>query len=451
MARTCAVEAQRCVDCVSAVCTRCLYAQRLSGRISTPTGVLGVPGAVADEFARTARHGRGGGVPPLASALGGQSGIDRNPASRLVWADNLKVLLITLIIALHGVLSYSATLKVWTYSPFREVTLHPVTEGVLFVIVTPIGFLTIPLLFLVAGLFTPGSLERKGVRRFVADRLLRLGVPFAVFVFLLQPTLTYALAHPLGDAPGSWTEEYLGAGMILDTGPMWFVGVLLIYSLTYAAWVAARHGQVHTKATISFHNLLALAGLVAVTSFLVRLVYPFGSEAGRTDLQFWEWPATIAVFVLGVIGWDRGWLRQMPKDLVRLCRNVALTSLAAMAALLFLAGFTDRIDEGLGGWHWLAAVFAAIEAPLILFGSIWLIALAQRRLDRHYRGDAVLNRICYAAFIVQGFVLIGLAAALRPLSAPAEFKALIVMAGGIAGSFGLAWLLVRIPVLRQVL
>ena len=45
-------------------------------------------------------------------------------------------------------------------------------------------------------------------------------------------------------------------------------------------------------------------------------------------------------------------------------------------------------------------------------------------------------------------MLIGLAAALRPLSAPAEFKALIVMAGGIAGSFGLAWLLVRIPVLR---
>ena len=91
-----------------------------------------------------------GGGAPGASALGGQSGIDRNPASRLVWADNLKVLLITLIIALHGALSYSATLKVWTYSPFREVTLHPVTEGVLFVIVTPIGFLTIPLLFLVA-------------------------------------------------------------------------------------------------------------------------------------------------------------------------------------------------------------------------------------------------------------------------------------------------------------
>lgn len=77
--------------------------------------------------------------------------------------------------------------------------------------------------------------------------------------------------------------------------------------------------------------------------------------------------------------------------------------------------------------------------------------MAQRRLDRNYRGDAVLNRICYAAFIVQGFVLIGLAAALRSMPAPAELKALIVMTGGVAGSFGLAWLLVRVPGLRRVL
>jgi short-subunit dehydrogenase len=47
-------------------------------------------------------------------------------------------------------------------------------------------------------------------------------------------------------------------------------------------------------------------GLVAMTSFLVRLIYPYGSEAGVTDLQFWEWPGSIAAFGLGVIGWRLG-------------------------------------------------------------------------------------------------------------------------------------------------
>ena len=96
-------------------------------------------------------------------------------------------------------------------------------------------------------------------------------------------------------------------------------------------------------------------------------------------------------------------------DLARRCRNLTLASAATMAAPLFLAGSTDRIEEGLGGWHWLAGVLAVIKGPLIICGPIWLLTVAQRRLDRHYRGDAVLNRTCYTAFIVQGFVLIGLA------------------------------------------
>ncbi len=254
------------------------------------------------------------------------------------------------------------------------------------------------------------------------------------------------------NASGLGTELLdLGAGNRLDTGPLWFVGVLLIYSLTYATWVAAHRGQERQRTTITFRRLLVLAGLVAVTSFLVRLVYAYGSEAGRTDLQFWEWPGSIAAFGLGIIGRDLGWLNQVPEDLVRSCRNTAVVSLAAMSVLVCLAGFADRIDDGLGGWHWLAAMFALIEAPLILCGSVWLLTVAQRRLDRHYRGDAVLNRICYAAFIVQGFVLIGLATALRPVPAPAELNALVVMAAGIAGSFGLAWLLVRLPGLRRIL
>ena len=40
-------------------------------------------------------------------------------------------------------------------------------------------------------------------------------------------------------------------------------------------------------------------------------------------------------------------------------------------------------------------------------------------------------------------MLIGLAVALRPIPPIAEVKALIVAIGGIAGSFGLAWLLIR--------
>lgn len=59
-----------------------------------------------------------------------------------------------------------------------------------------------------------------------------------LYVLLVQPTLTYALEHAVGDAPGSFWAEYLGDERRLDTGPLWFVGVLLILSLGYAGWRA---------------------------------------------------------------------------------------------------------------------------------------------------------------------------------------------------------------------
>jgi hypothetical protein len=370
---------------------------------------------------------------------------------RQAWIDNLKVLLITAIIAIHGLLSYAGTIEVWTYTEFREVTLHPAVEGALLVLVAPFGFFMIALLFLVAGLLTPGSMDRKGVGRFTIDRLLRLGVPFLVFVLLLEPTLTYALEHPLGDAPGTWTEEYLGVEKQLDTGPLWFVGVLLIYSLAYAAWVALRPAHTSPPRAITFGTLVAVMAVVAVGSFLVRLLYPYGSEAGRSDLQFWEWPACIAAFVIGVVGMRQGWLNEVPDRLRRQCRVVALIALAAMAGLLMTAGLSDNVEAMMGGWNGFAAAFAIVEAPLTICGPIWLLAVAQQHLDRRYRWDTFFNRACYAAFIVQGFVLIGVAAALRGIEAPAEVKALVVAGVGVAGSYALAWLLLQIPGVRRVL
>jgi hypothetical protein len=109
-------------------------------------------------------------------------------------------------------------------------------------------------------------------------------------------------------------------------------------------------------------------------------------------------------------------------------------------------------DEILGGWNWAALGFAAIEAPLTVFGSVWLLGVAQRGLNRLYRWSPTFSRSAYGAFIVQGIVLIGLALALRPIPMPAEVKAVIVAGGGVAGSFVLAWLLIsRIPGVARVL
>jgi fucose 4-O-acetylase-like acetyltransferase len=189
---------------------------------------------------------------------------DRWSAGRHLYLDNLKVVLIAAIIALHAIGSYAGKTEVWTYTELREVTLSPVTEVVLVVLALPFGLFLIALLFLISGLLTAPSVDHKGPARFARNRLVRLGIPFAAYVLVIQPASVFALEHPLGEAPRSYWAEFLGEERVLDTGPLWFVGVLLIYSLAYAGWVGVRGRRTpRPGAAIGVRHLAVAAAVVA--------------------------------------------------------------------------------------------------------------------------------------------------------------------------------------------
>jgi hypothetical protein len=82
--------------------------------------------------------------------------------------------------------------------------------------------------------------------------------------------------------------------------------------------------------------------------------------------------------------------------------------------------------------------------------SVWLLGIAQRHVDERL-GSGRAARSAYAAFLVQGHVLVGLALVLRHLDAPAEVKALVVSVVGVAVSFGLGWILVSRTPLGRIL
>jgi hypothetical protein len=388
-----------------------------------------------------------------APVVGRRTAVLRWAGQREAYLDHLKVMLIALIIAGHGVAGY-ARLGFWPYAEMREVTLSRWTETVMLAVAIPFGLFIIPLLFLVAGLLTPPSLERKSPGAFARDRLVRLGVPFVVFVGLVWPLLMYPV-HPVGEAPAPYWTEFLRRGSI-DTGVLWFVGVLLIFSLTYAGWIRAGRDRAGwtRRGEITVGHLLTLAAAVTVATFLVRLVLPYYSDNRGLDLNLYEWPECVAAFGLGVGASHQGWLSAVPDRLYRQSRAATLTAVAAFAVFVAFGTTAGVVQEQVwGGWSWPALVFAALESGLAVFGPIWLLGVAQRRLNRTvWWARPAASRSAYAAFLVQGLVLIGLAFALRPVPVPAEIKALITAGGGIGGSFLVAWLLIsRVPGVARIL
>lgn len=375
---------------------------------------------------------------------------------RRQYVDNLKVLLIATIIAGHAVAGYSG-FEFWPYSEMKEVELSAVTQGLVMWLVGPLVLILIPLLFLVAGLLTTSSVDRHGPGAYARSRLLRLGVPFAVYVLLVQPLVMYPV-HPPGQTPGSYWDEFLGAGdQTLDTGPLWFVGTLLVFSLGYAVWTsAADRGIEHRVGSeLDIRRLLLVVPLVAAATYLIRVAVPFGESNKGVSLNVWEWPACLTLFVLGVVASRRGWLDEVPARQWRRARALAVVGVAGMIAFLGLAvGLGVDEEQWWGGsWHWASLGWSLFEVLVGLFGSIWVLGSAQRHLQRRlpWVGPAVA-RSAYGAFMLQTPVLIGFAIALRAVALPAELKALVLAGAAVAASFGLARLLIeRIPGMRLIL
>ena len=111
-------------------------------------------------------------------------------------------------------------------------------------------------------------------------------------------------------------------------------------------------------------------------------------------------------------------------------------------AVGFLLGSVGEETWG-GGWHWDAVAFADFESTLAVFGSVWILGVAQRRLNRGFRRallsiGALAARLCSRAWSCSSSLSSCDHSMVRQRS-----RDLIVAAGGVAGSFALAWLRIR--------
>jgi len=87
--------------------------------------------------------------------------------------------------------------------------------------------------FFLSGLFVWPGLGHKSPAIFLRDRLLRLGLPFAIAAFTVIPIAYYAISlrqHPeIGFSEFWWKMVTVGPW---PSGPIWFVWVLLAFDLT---------------------------------------------------------------------------------------------------------------------------------------------------------------------------------------------------------------------------
>jgi glucan biosynthesis protein C len=351
--------------------------------------------------------------------------------SRAGWMDNLRVAVIAGVIILHAATAYILDVD-WYYQERTTSTLTPLLLAFPALLG---GLFGLGPLFLLGGLLAAASLAHKGPGGFARGRLVRLGLPLLAFFVLLDPLTGYLGALAEGDHPRLWPYLADQTGT-RDTGPLWFVAVLLALSLAYAGLRRLRPARVGVTAGVGPRQLAAVAAVIAAGSFMMRLVSPLATDT-YANLTWAAWPQATGLFTLGVLAGERGRLESLDRRWLRRLGWVAVAGLLALAVLAASALATDRGDAVAGGWTWQAAALALLEGLVAVGLSLWVVAWFRRRWDR--RGALVrrVGRGSYAAYVLHPPVLVLASMATRPLPLAPEGKFVLVAAVGVAASFTL--------------
>jgi glucan biosynthesis protein C len=261
---------------------------------------------------------------------------------RLAYLDNLKILLVVGVIAMHAAITYGFDGS-WYLESYDEMS-GAVVDGLTILLGT--GWLFgLGLFFLIAGQLTGPSLRRKGPRRFVEDRLVRLGVPLVAYTLLVSPFLEYVAYRENDEGTEALWPFVRDQVWSFAPGPTWFLEALLLFSLGYVLWrVLRREVEPPSREPLTGRQVAAVAAAISATSFTAHLAFPIGSE--QFHLQLGMFPQYVILFAFGVAASRRGWLDTLSPELERRCGIAgALAALALLMALVAAGFFADGVDE----------------------------------------------------------------------------------------------------------
>jgi surface polysaccharide O-acyltransferase-like enzyme len=367
---------------------------------------------------------------------------------RTYFIDRLRVVLTALVILHHTAITYGGS-GGWFY---REVSDSATTTSLVLTVFCAVNqSFFMGMFFLLAGYFTPSALARKGVRRFLQERLVRLGIPLLLFGFVLGP-LTVAIASSVeGSSVGASWLGILSEGTFV-IGPLWFAWALLLFALAY---VGASRMQLTTNPTPSRTLPSSRAWFVAAlavgtAALAIRQIVPVGESI--LGLQLGYFASYVFLFALGCVATNHRWLERIER---RQAAGWMWISFATIPSLFVAAAFAGALEGktvNFNGGLGLPAITYAFWEPFVAWGIIAsLLLIFRTRFNAPNRAWQHFGEQAYGAFIVHAPVVVGLSTMLVDWTVPPVVKFAVVGSVAIVASFALAAALRKLPFAPRVI
>jgi glucan biosynthesis protein C len=368
--------------------------------------------------------------------------------TRLVFLDNIRIYLTILVIFHHAALAYGGAGD-WAVMDPAVDEISPIFL-IYFNALNQTYFMSA--FFLFAGYFTPRSFEKKGGRRFLADRLIRLGIPIVVYTTLIINLNAYIVDVIGRGLPFRWRVTY-------NPGHLWFLQALLLFAGLYVLFRVLVGQRASTQPITYFPEsfptdrvLLITIGVLAILTFLVRLLFPVG--VWTFSFQLGHFVHYIFSFFVGVLAYRGDWFRHLPERQARRWGWIALGVALLFLPLSVLGGALEgeaNVAKFAGGPYWQALVFSFWDTFLLIGINVFLLYFFRKRFDQAGPIGKAMAVNVFTVYIIHQTVLYLFQILMLPVGIPTIVKFFVVGVVATAVCFLLSPLIRRIPGARRVL
>ncbi|MFP7298182.1 acyltransferase family protein [Neobacillus niacini] len=229
-----------------------------------------------------------------------------------------------------------------------------------------------PSFFVVSGINSYYTLQKRSGRQYIKERVSRLGVPLLFGIMILTPPQIYMERVSHGQYSGSffsWYPHYFDGVYLGIGGPgnfafvglhLWYLLVLLIFSLITLPFFLKIKPNISRELT-PFHLFVLSIPLIIIT-ILIDVV-----NLGGWDISFY-----LAIFLYGYIFFTKSTFKSVVQRLLP-----ATMTISILTTVFFVFGFMTGMPSDNGGlsillacvkaincWSWLLVIFALADKKL---------------------------------------------------------------------------------------
>lgn len=389
--------------------------------------------------------------------------------NRLIFLDNIRVLLTILVVTTHLAITYGPA-GPWVY---YERSSDSITNFILTMFFSINLAFLIGCFFIISGNFVPKTYDQKGALKFLINRWIRLGIPGLLYFFILAPTVIYIekffIVKSISVSYWTFLTDSLLHFKHLGVGPLWFVFALLIFLFFYVLgrlilkpFLKLIDNPKSKGKPLSNRMIFIFTIVLTLIIIAIRVTIPKNLSFSVKLSYILKY---IGFFIFGIMACRRKWFQNLTGSMVKIWSKITVIALLIWPIMFIFGGglnigikeFTrgamlGNLTPFFGGMNWQTICYSVWETIFSVGACISLFYIFQQRFNYQGKILKTMSLSAYTVYVIHTPIIVLLSYGLRDIQIYPLLKFILVSVIGVSVCFLVShYVILRLPGAKKIL